>query len=563
MLCMLVGTAAVAAVIAACPAQPAGAIIPMSAAASAAYPDLFADMLMPGMPPGNKNGTGAALPLGTTGLGAAGTVSAGGGQPGAGYSGGAAPPAGGVAAGLYKSSILLDPPASDTRIGDRLAFTGTLDMAGHAEGAVVYVKNAGMPSATTGDGDGDLLASAYVDRHGRFLATWVVTDTGSGLGADIYAVFEGDLHNSRASTGLHHVWIAGHVPRPADGGPHPDDLTRTYTEVYWTRDLRHDPHVAVVLHPDEEDAVAGYVPAVLAGLRTWPEHMGEQRGGDWGVTHEVVGPGDRFSVRPDVIINLVTENGRGSGCQDWWGIAHVDKHAPQKTADTVVCTSSHGLPLPDQDVSGTVAHEFIHAMGVGHTFGLVSDMMCGREGGVDTCPGIDRGPDTPSDLNVGAVVASYGDDGFAPPNNHIEYMQRFYADPRHGDADRVRPRQPPSPECDRTDYRHDWRIGSSTIGSRDWLEWTLCSDVPVSYGFSTGDVRDVFMVFVLAPNTDVGAFLAGYDGGGYYSCEAYKRERHAVTGWCDAAPGSTLVVYNDGDSPIRVRGWVNNDAGRP
>ena len=89
---------------------------------------------------------------------------------------------------VYKRSgsiTLADLPAS-ARIGEIVEFSGTLRLDGrNPEGAVVYIKD---EDPFSGD---DLLATAYVDRSGRFSTYWYASDVDPDNTVDIYAVFEG------------------------------------------------------------------------------------------------------------------------------------------------------------------------------------------------------------------------------------------------------------------------------------------------------------------------------------------------------------------------------------
>jgi len=77
------------------------------------------------------------------------------------------------------------------------------------------------------------------------------------------------------------------------------------------------------------------------------------------------------------------------------------------------------------DVSATAAHEFIHAIGLGHTFNIAGDMMCSIENDIPTCDGLSSKSNTPSALNLAAIVAAYGVDGFTNPNNEVVRYETF------------------------------------------------------------------------------------------------------------------------------------------
>jgi len=76
------------------------------------------------------------------------------------------------------------------------------------------------------------------------------------------------------------------------------------------------------------------------------------------------------------------------------------------------------------DVYQTSMHEFIHALGLGHTWNGKGDMICSAqqmegqwiytcdENARDVYPDDNR----PTNFNVDAIIHMYGKDGFAAPN---------------------------------------------------------------------------------------------------------------------------------------------------
>ena len=86
------------------------------------------------------------------------------------------------------------------------------------------------------------------------------------------------------------------------------------------------------------------------------------------------------------------------------------------------------------DASATGAHEFIHAVGLGHTFNKACDLMCSTRDGRATCPDLAPESDEPPDLNAAAVARMYGTDGFAVSNNPVEHKSGFYEGVQGGAA---------------------------------------------------------------------------------------------------------------------------------
>jgi len=98
-----------------------------------------------------------------------------------------------------------------------------------------------------------------------------------------------------------------------------------------------------------------------------------------------------------------------------------------KPIQTWTCSSYKGQKLHNSQVAATSAHEFIHAVGLGHTFYKKGDLMCSLENGKQTCPGTFSKSSTPSSLNLAATAKLYGTDGFKNPNNnYVTRGMKFY-----------------------------------------------------------------------------------------------------------------------------------------
>jgi len=121
-------------------------------------------------------------------------------------------------------------------------------------------------------------------------------------------------------------------------------------------------------------------------------------------------------------MNLVTRE-MDDSCIDWSGYAQVS-FIPIKPVNTVVCADSF---RPTTQIQGTAAHEFIHAVGLGHSFNKPGDLMCSIENGKYTCGLSFSQEKIPSDFNLAAVGKIYGKDGFLNPNSKISYKEKFYA----------------------------------------------------------------------------------------------------------------------------------------
>jgi len=349
----------------------------------------------------------------------------------------------------YGGSLTLDPIPQSADIGEVVNFSGTLKLnKGSPEGAVVYIKDEDPFSSD------DLLAAAYVDYNGRFTTNWIVERVDADYQADIYAVFEGNDILFRLTTCddaptmpiggicLNTISLDTNYVEPPTRVPQPTGAE--YMELYYSFDFKKNPRVAIVPSPDDYDTVRKYITTTKEGILLWESHMKQRIGGDWNVDFEVVPPGKLFyEQEPDVILTLTTKDPE-SGCENTVGWAVVTTIKPIPAS---VCVTSFGIERTWDEVAGTAAHEFVHAMGLGHTFNSKYDLMCSYEYGMPTCPKETSRPNKPSDLNLYALSAIYGNDGFKTPNNYIFEKQKFYLTD-NDDSRKTSPStqtQPPAP----------------------------------------------------------------------------------------------------------------------
>ena len=349
-------------------------------------------------------------------------------------------------------SITLDPIPTSARVGERVDFSGTLQLdRGSPEGAIVYIKDEDFGSRD------ELLATAYTEASGRFSTYWIADYADFDDTVDIYAVFEGYGDFARLTTcdptptgpggGLcldtRSLRIYGVLPSPEPPGggvgpeppqppspvPPDDAAVDGYMELNYAMNLLHNPRVAIVPHPNAYEEVRSHIVPAQEGVMMWTAGMERRHGGIWNVDFEVVFLGKtHFDKRPDVIINLITPDQKTKCERDTLrGWAPVHRSSPTETVSTYVCSSSSNQKRSNAEVGATAAHEFIHAMGLGHTFGINGDLMCSVEAAGPTCPFFIPKSKVPSALNLDAVAEIYGIDGFKDPNNQFEYNYKFYA----------------------------------------------------------------------------------------------------------------------------------------
>lgn len=467
----------------------------------------------------------------------------------------------------YGGSIVLHSFPSSAKIGEVVTFSGKLDLKGHTtQGAVVYIKDEDTLNPD------DLLATGYVDEYGRFSTNWFVTNVDGDSIADIYAVFEGN-------DVLYRLTTCDSSPTRSFGGSCPDTIPlrisgyakpppnyvpaeNEYMELYHSLNFAGKPHVAIVPSPDSYDKVRKHIIPVQEGIMMWETSLEDKFGGNWAVTFEVVNPGILyFESKPDVIVNLVSHDDHAPCFDDYYGIAQI---TTQRPVQTIVCSTSEGKSRSNIGVSGTAAHEFIHALGLGHTFNKSGDLMCSVENGKATCNNLSGKSKRPSNLNLQAVAEIYGRDGFSNPNNDVKYKSKFFLDGSsynddsyNNDYNYVAPPVTTSSNCDYTDYKYNTTIKNEKLDSGWYIWWTLCTDDTIDYFFTTDDEYDGFMIFVLPPATNVDDFVNDRNGK-YYTCEEYEKKWITKGGSCNIMPGSSLVIYNYEDSAIWLDGYIRN-----
>ena len=310
---------------------------------------------------------------------------------------------------LRGGQLVLDPVQDSAWFGDAVEMSGTLYLEGRStDGAVVYIKDEDRFNPD------DLLASAYVDASGRFTTYWIAQDVDPTNTIEIQAVFEKDSTHRRLATDIQKL-TTRELPRPVSTLAGGDG----YMKLLYSFSFDRAPRVLIVPSPDSYDSVRKHIAPVREGISLLTSMLEREYAyGDWNVDVEVVA-GGRAGFEPDIIVNLVTSRD-DEGCgEDYSGWANISGKRP---VQTVVCS----LDRTDAAIMGTALHEFIHAIGVGHTFNIPNDRLCSVERGYGpTCPGTYAKSDLPSELNLAAVAAVYGTDGFQNPNNDITRNERF------------------------------------------------------------------------------------------------------------------------------------------
>lgn len=320
----------------------------------------------------------------------------------------------------FGSAITLDTIPDSAAFGEIVTLSGTLLLDGYnPEGAIVYIQDEDTLNPD------DLLASAYVDSSGRFNTYWIVEDVDFDDTIEIQAVFEGNALHDRLASPIQEIRVY-HDPLAPSPSPIGSD---GYMDLYYSLNLEKAPRVLIAPSPDSYDDVRMHIIPVQEGIIHLTAMLErEYEEGIWDVSFEILDRGRLFaSEEPDVIVTIVTDKEDPKCGKDYSGVAWPDSSV--KPIQARVCSLEGST---NADISATAAHEFIHAIGVGHTFNIAGDMMCSVEDDVPTCGGLGSKSNTPSDLNLAAIVAAYGTDGFQNPNNKINSGQILTLDDYRG-----------------------------------------------------------------------------------------------------------------------------------
>ena len=451
--------------------------------------------------------------------------------------------------GLRYGQLTLDPIQDSAWFGEVVEMSGTLSLDGRSpEGVIIYIKD------EDSIGFDDLLTSAYVDASGRFTTYWIAQDVDPTNTIEIQAVFEKDSTHRRLATDIQKLTM--YEP------PHPEFTPAGgdgYMELYYSLSFDRVPRVLIVPSPDSYDSVRKHIAPVQEGISLLTSMLErEYPDGDWRVDVGVVRPGDRAGFEPDIIVSLVTRDDDDKCGVDYAGYAIVEGRKP---VQTVVCSLDR---YSASIISATTMHEFIHAVGVGHTFNIDNDMLCSKEEGYGyTCP---PGPysgksQIPSELNLAAVAAVYGTDGFQNPNNHITRDERFTLNGRQGSSGLVvsqpdavvadeRPSTVIFTDLDRYKEGEVILVDGVYLGDHEELLSLYLTD-------QYGNVVDITLV---SPGIVIEEFFFGFHPAGTYTAWLYDEHdwvagnSFEISGVDDAVIYADEIWYSPGD-PVYLDGF--------
>ena len=336
-------------------------------------------------------------------------------------------------------SLTLDRMPATVSPGDVATFSGTLAMPGGSpNGAVVHI--------TCGGGLDYTLASGLVDDTGRFTIDWAVEwnrwfekdEDGNQFSlCGIVAIYEDDAvseayaavygghavdYEDELRSGMYIIVIYRHPLEPESRDDAPNGYMEfNYPAVYFWQ----TPRVLIMPSSGYYDEVRLHIIPVMDGIMRLTAMLErEYEGGNWDVSFEVLDREWSFDdiKESDIIVNIVTDKEDPLCGVDYSGQARDDDTRP-----ILIKVCSLGQ-CSDEQVRATAAHEFMHAIGLGHTFNIAGDRMCGIDDGIHTCDASYSKSYRPSDFNLAAIVAAYGTDGFRTPNHEITRGERFTFD---------------------------------------------------------------------------------------------------------------------------------------
>ncbi len=114
-----------------------------------------------------------------------------------------------------------------------------------------------------------------------------------------------------------------------------------------------------------------------------------------------------------------------------------------------------------------------------------------------------------------------------------------------------------------TRYTHDQDIENKVIPDGWYTVFTFCNGGKQYYSFETDKTKyGGFKFFVIPPETNPKQFVS--EGIGLsYECNKSDTGYFQVSGTCDVADGSKIIIYNTNDKPIKVNGYIQNKEPHP
>lgn len=183
-----------------------------------------------------------------------------------------------------------------------------------------------------------------------------------------------------------------------------------------------------------------YLNISLRAIDTWSQLLKQKSANyiawNFSIFNSVDNPNlEKISEPVDVILHL-TRSSLSNSCGPLVGLTYpfpLDRTEPVYSKVFVSCEDIFTEEfLYPEEVYSIVLHEFGHVLGLDHTFKKQGDLMCPNsyEESIDEDDEYDgcvwsKGENTPSDLDLEALLYKYGVDGFNSPNTKVKEESRF------------------------------------------------------------------------------------------------------------------------------------------
>jgi 6-phosphogluconolactonase (cycloisomerase 2 family) len=321
---------------------------------------------------------------------------------------------------VLNGTLTLEPLPRVLSSGQLFEFKGMLNLSRIPDGSYVQIRNA-IPGKR-----GELLTFGPVGKDGKFTAPWTAAPRNELM--SIYASYV-DIGGNEYKSNSSLVRVVGFKSSPGlsnqflDSKPSNSEAKSggpsAFMEVHFS-DWTHD-HLNVYISandPPSQKFISESKRAVSDLSKILKEKSGNLKGWNFDVFSSNGFPSPlQTAANPINIFFSLTNAGDPSAC----GYNYPFQRKAGEYISNEVFTDS-GCP----DVYRDTMHEFLHSLGVGHTWHEKGDLMCSVEWyfrtGIRTCENdLDHYNDNsvPSEFNIRALVSAYGENGFVEPNANI------------------------------------------------------------------------------------------------------------------------------------------------
>jgi DNA-binding beta-propeller fold protein YncE len=323
-------------------------------------------------------------------------------------------------------TVILEPIPSMLSAGDFYDFKGILNLSHIADGSYVQIRNG---EGTQCD---ELLTFAPVEKDGNFKAPWTAVPREETL--TIYAMYTDNSGNTFRSK-YFPMKVMGFESSPGVSNQDRDVMAgktmnagasvNPFMEIHFSDWNRDNLNVYIVaIDPSSQGFPVEEAKRAIRDLEKLMEgRTGNNEGWNFNISPTNGFPLPRQAEDGINFLFTLTSIDDGVAC----GYSHiVQRLRGEYVANEIFTSPSCG------DVYWSTMHEFLHSLGLGHTWheGNLADgtrdMMCSNEWFLRTGkPTCDNNIDTyvdasvPTEFNLRALLYTYGNNGFLEPNANI------------------------------------------------------------------------------------------------------------------------------------------------